>query len=53
MGELRIIGTAHVSSESIAEVRQAIADFSPDVVAVELDPGRYAALKKHVQEASV
>ena len=53
MSEIRIIGTAHVSSESIAEVREAITSFSPDVVAVELDPGRYAALKKQVQEASV
>jgi pheromone shutdown-related protein TraB len=53
MAEIRIIGTAHVSSESVAEVRQAVTDFSPDVVAVELDPGRYAALKKQVQDASV
>ena len=53
MAEIRIIGTAHVSRESVTEVRDAIAEFSPDVVAVELDPGRYAALKKQVQEASV
>jgi pheromone shutdown-related protein TraB len=53
MAELKIIGTAHVSAESVREVREAIEDFRPDVVAVELDPGRYAALKKQVQEASV
>ena len=53
MAEIRIIGTAHVSRESVTEVRDAIAEFSPDVVAVELDSGRYAALKKQVQEASV
>jgi pheromone shutdown-related protein TraB len=53
MTEIRIIGTAHVSSESVTEVREAVAEFLPDVVAVELDPGRYAALKKQVQEASV
>ncbi len=53
MAELKIIGTAHVSAESVREVKEAIDDFRPDVVAVELDPGRYAALKKQVQEASV
>jgi pheromone shutdown-related protein TraB len=53
MAEIRIIGTAHVSQESVDEVRAAISDFMPDVVAVELDPGRYAALNKQVQGASV
>ena len=42
--QLRIIGTAHVSSESIEEVRRTIAEVEPDVVAVELDPGRYRRL---------
>jgi len=46
MSEIRIIGTAHVSKESVREVKEAIAAFSPDVVAVELDAGRYAGLKK-------
>ncbi len=45
MAEIQIIGTAHVSQKSIDEVRAAIAGFKPDVVAVELDPARYAALK--------
>jgi pheromone shutdown-related protein TraB len=53
MAELKIIGTAHVSAESVREVKGAIEDFRPDVVAVELDSGRYAALKKQVVEASV
>ncbi|NTV00632.1 MAG: TraB family protein, partial [Methanoregulaceae archaeon] len=53
MVELKIIGTAHVSAESVKEVQTAILEFSPDVVAVELDSGRYAALKKQVKEASV
>jgi pheromone shutdown-related protein TraB len=53
MVELKIIGTAHVSAESVKEVQAAIQEFSPDVVAVELDTGRYAALKKQVKEASV
>jgi len=38
---------------SVEEVRKAIEEFSPDVVAVELDPARYAALKKQAKEPSV
>lgn len=38
---LKIIGTAHVSKESIKEVRDAIIESHPDVVAVELDPNRF------------
>jgi len=52
-GTLRIVGTAHVSAVSVEEVRSAIAEFSPDVVAVELDPARHAALKKQAREPSV
>jgi pheromone shutdown-related protein TraB len=38
---LKIIGTAHVSKESIDEVKEAIIINQPDVVAVELDMNRY------------
>jgi pheromone shutdown-related protein TraB len=38
---IEIIGTAHVSKESIEEVREAIINHQPDVVAVELDLNRY------------
>ncbi len=38
---LKIIGTAHVSKESIEEVKEAIISNQPDVVAVELDINRY------------
>jgi pheromone shutdown-related protein TraB len=37
----KIIGTAHVSKESIEEVRETIITQQPDVVAVELDINRY------------
>jgi pheromone shutdown-related protein TraB len=40
-----LVGTAHVSKDSVDEVRQAIADFRPDVVAVELCKGRYDVMK--------
>ena len=39
-----LVGTAHVSPESVAEVRKAIEDFKPDVVAVELCDRRYKTL---------
>ncbi len=46
MSEIRLVGTAHVSQNSIDEVKRAIEEFEPDVVAVELDRGRFAAIKK-------
>ena len=41
---LKIIGTAHVSQNSVDEVREAILEEQPDVVAIELDRGRYQKL---------
>ena len=46
---LTIIGTAHVSQESVEEVKDAIYEQQPDVVAIELDRGRYIKLKKDMQ----
>jgi len=42
--EVTIIGTAHVSEKSVAEVTRAIEERRPDIVAVELCQGRYRAL---------
>lgn len=42
--DLKIIGTAHVSQDSADEVREAILEEIPDVVAIELDRGRYIKL---------
>ncbi|HDQ08706.1 MAG TPA: TraB/GumN family protein [Methanoculleus sp.] len=53
MGEIRIVGTAHVSQKSVDEVRQAIDEFAPDIIAVELDRGRLAALKGNAPPPSV
>ncbi len=39
-----LIGTAHISQESVAEVKQAIEHHQPSVVAVELCQSRYKAL---------
>lgn len=49
-GSVRIVGTAHVSHESVDEVRESIAEYEPDVVAVELDQGRYRQLQGEAPE---
>ena len=41
---LRLVGTAHISSTSVALVRQQIEDWRPDLVAVELCESRKASL---------
>jgi pheromone shutdown-related protein TraB len=53
MAEIKIIGTAHVSQHSVDEVRTAIEEYVPDVVAIELDPSRFAALKKQGRDPTV
>ncbi|MGZ4949633.1 MAG: TraB/GumN family protein [Halobacteriota archaeon] len=50
--EIIVVGTAHISEESIAEVRRTIEEVRPDVVAVELDPGRYQALTNPDQQSA-
>jgi pheromone shutdown-related protein TraB len=42
--EIILIGTAHISQESINEVQEAIKSEQPDQVCVELDAGRYASM---------
>lgn len=42
--ELILLGTAHVSQESVEEVKTLIAQEQPDRVCVELDEGRYKSL---------
>ena len=44
-GSVRVVGTAHVSEASAREVEAVIEEERPDVVAVELDEGRYRQLK--------
>jgi len=39
-----LVGTAHVSRESVEEVRRVIEEEAPDRVCVELDEGRYASI---------
>lgn len=42
---IMLVGTAHVSPKSVLEVRKAIEDFKPDIVAVELCDRRYEVLR--------
>ncbi|WML66781.1 MAG: hypothetical protein METHP_00237 [Methanoregula sp. SKADARSKE-2] len=53
MAEIKIVGTAHVSQQSVDEVRAAIEEFRPEVVAIELDTARYSALKKEGRDPTV
>lgn len=41
---LRLLGTAHVSTASVEAVREQISTYQPDIVAVELCQSRYSAL---------
>ncbi len=50
-----LVGTAHVSDKSVAEVNEVIEREKPDIVAVELDKARYRALKgeEEVKEINI
>ena len=49
-GEIIIVGTAHVSAKSVAEVNEVIERERPDVVAVELCRKRLESIKKKVPD---
>ena len=42
-----LVGTAHVSKESIEEVQSAIREDKPDMVCIELDKGRYDSMNNN------
>jgi len=44
-GRVQVVGTAHVSADSVEEVERTIEEERPDVVAVELDEGRYQQMQ--------
>lgn len=48
-----LIGTAHVSEKSVSEVKAAIRNLKPDIVAVELCRARYDSLKGNIQESQI
>ncbi|WP_137286721.1 TraB/GumN family protein [Halorussus salinisoli] len=49
-GSVHVVGTAHVSADSVEEVRETIDEERPDVVAVELDEGRYRQMQGEVAQ---
>jgi pheromone shutdown protein TraB len=49
-GSVTVVGTAHVSQDSVDEVEATIESHRPDVVAVELDEGRYKQMKGEAPE---
>ena len=53
--EITIIGTAHISSESVEEVKQVLLEIQPDTVAIELDDERYKSMteKKNWQDMDI
>ncbi len=53
--DIILVGTAHISAKSVAEVRNAIKKYRPDIVAVELDKSRYKVLtkKRKWEESSI
>ena len=44
--EIYLLGTAHVSRESVDEVRRLIQEVGPDTVCVELCPARFDSLMR-------
>jgi|TARA_Y100000310_G_scaffold341734_1_gene441836 pheromone shutdown-related protein TraB len=44
MNEVKLIGTSHISKESVNEVKKVFEKFNPDIMALELDPMRFHAL---------
>jgi pheromone shutdown protein TraB len=42
--EINLIGTAHVSQESVDEVKRAIIEEKPGMICVELDEGRFKSI---------
>lgn len=46
MENLSIIGTSHISPESVKQVKETIQKIKPDFVAIELDKGRFLSLTK-------
>ena len=40
MVKIKIIGTSHISKQSVSEIKKAMIEFKPDIVAIELDAQR-------------
>ena len=47
--EISIVGTGHVMKKSVEAVKKEIAEFKPDVVAIELDMNRFIAMNRNAK----
>jgi len=47
--DIILVGTAHISKDSVEEVKQVIEEYKPDIVAVELCKRRYESITKKDQ----
>ncbi len=50
-GNITLIGTSHIAKESIEKVNNSITEIKPEIVALELDPGRAYALQHKFKRA--
>lgn len=46
---IKIIGTSHIARQSVDEIKKVVAEYAPEIIAVELDAGRAAALMEEKQ----
>ena len=53
MSNIYVLGTSHISIESIKEVKSTFKEFNPDIIALELDPLRFQALLARKQKRSI
>ena len=44
MVKIKVLGTSHISQESVDQIKNTIKEFKPDIVAVELDLQRFQAI---------
>ncbi|MBI3052288.1 TraB/GumN family protein [Candidatus Woesearchaeota archaeon] len=51
MDNFRVVGTSHISADSIKVIERSFDEFMPEIVAVELDRGRLHALMSGVKAA--
>jgi len=49
MVKIKVLGTSHISQQSVDQIKNTIKEFKPDIVAVELDPQRYQAIMSKVR----
>lgn len=51
MQKIHLVGTSHISQDSIIKIQRTIESVNPDIVAVELDKNRMRALKSNIDRS--